>query len=36
MTIKEIFEEKSLVVNPFFLKSINKLDLDLKEFLFLL
>lgn len=36
MTIKEIFEEKSLVVNPIFLKGINKLNLDLKEFLFLL
>ena len=36
MTIKELLEEKSLVVNSFFLSIINKLSLDLKEFLFLL
>ena len=36
MTIKELLEEKSLIVNSFFLSVINKLNLDLKEFLFLL
>lgn len=36
MTIKELLEEKSLIVNSFFLSVIKKLNLDLKEFLFLL
>ena len=35
MTIKDVLEEKSLIINSFFLKSINKLNLELKEFLLL-
>lgn len=36
MTIKEILEEKTLVVNSFFLSAVNKLNLNLKDFLLLL
>lgn len=36
MKVKDVLENKFLVISPIFLEAVNKLDLDFKEFLFLI